>query len=103
MVQNVLKINREKTIFWSLVGILFISFCFYMYCVRSTIHNVVARQDLETEVSTLTLSIGSKEFQYITKRNAINLDTAYALGFKDANAKTYISKDSDTEVAVLNR
>ena len=103
MVEKVLQFNKEKTIFWSLVGILFISFFFYMYCVRATIHNVVARQELEGEISSLTLSIGNKEFQYITKRNSINLDTAYAMGFKDVTAKTYISKDSGTEVALLNR
>ena len=103
MVEKVLQLNREKTIFWTLMGVLLLSLGFYMYSIRVTVSNVVARQSLETEISVLTLSIGSQEFQYITKRNAVTLQLAHSLGFKDAITKTYISQKTGLEVAILPR
>ena len=104
MVEKVLQLNRERTIFWSLLSILILSIGFYMYCVNATIHNVVARQNMENEASQLTLALGSQEFQYITKRNEVTLPLAYSLGFKDVVTKTFIpSKPSVATVAFLSR
>ena len=103
MVEKVLQINKEKTIFWTLLGILLLSACFYMYFINSTIHNVVARQNLENEAGKLTFQIGNKEFQYITKRNSVNLQLAYSLGFKETEVKQYISRESGTKVAFLSQ
>ena len=101
MVEKVLQLNREKTIFWTLFGVLLLSVGFYMYFINTTVHNIVIRQDLENEASKLTLTIGSEEFQYITLRNGVTLSLAYSLGFKDASVKTYISRKSDNTVAFL--
>jgi hypothetical protein len=97
------QINNEKTIFWTLIGILFLCAGFYIYFIDTTIHNVVARQNLENEATSLTLSIGSQEFQYISKRNAVTLDLAYSMGFKDIAVKEYVSKKSPDSVAFLSR
>ncbi len=102
MVEKVLELNREKTIFWTLLGVLFLCAGFYMYFINSTIHNIVARQNLENEVSKLTLTIGSLEFQYISLRNAVTLDLAYSLGFKEVTAKTFISKSANSQVSYLS-
>ena len=102
MVEKVLQLNREKAIFWTLFGILLLSAGFYMYFVRTTIGNVVARQNLENEASALTLSIGSQEFQYIAKRNTVTLAVAHSLGFKESQTKAYISRNPSTEVAYLS-
>lgn len=101
-VEKVLQLNREKTIFWALSSILVLSLGFYMYFINTTIHNVVARQNLENEASTLTLSISNKEFEYITKRNEINLQLAYSIGFKDAKAKAFINTKENSSVAFLS-
>lgn len=74
-----------------------------MYFIDATIHNVVARQNLENEATSLTLSIGSEEFQYISKRNAVTLELAYGKGFKDIAVKEYVSKKSGDSVAFLSR
>jgi hypothetical protein len=103
MTEKVLQLNNEKTIFWSLIAGLFLSICFYMYFINATVHNVVARQNLEAEASTLTLAIGNKEFKYITERNNVTLQVAYAMGFKDVTAKTFITKDSSKQVSYLTR
>lgn len=103
MVEKVLQLNREKTIFWTLLGVLFLCAGFYMYCINTTVHNIVARQNLESESSSLTLSIGSGEFKYISKRNTITMSLATSLGFKNVTAKTFISRAGQNQVSFLSR
>lgn len=103
MVERILELNREKTIFWSLLAVLFLCVGFYIYFINATVHNVVLRQDLESEASQLTLEIGNQEFEYITKRNGVTLAVAYSMGFKDSAAKTFISKKANSQVSVLSR
>lgn len=100
MVEKVLEINREKAIFWSLVGTLFLAMGFYMYFINTTIHNTVARQNLEAESSSLTLSIGNKEFQYISKRNNVTLAMAHSMGYKDVKDISYVSVNAGKAVAI---
>lgn len=102
MTKRILELNREKTIFWILLSILVLFVGFYMYCIRTTVSNVVLRQNLESEASKLTLSIGNEEFVYISKRNTVTLPLAYSLGFKDAKAKTFISIAPSVKVAFLS-
>ena len=94
--------NREKTIFWSLLGILVLSACFYMYFINTTVKNVVASQNIESQISKINLSISNKEFEYIKSRNAITLNLAYNLGFKDVSAKSYINEKSTKGVSFLS-
>lgn len=102
MVEKVLQLNKEKAVFWTLISVLFLFVGFYMFFVRTTINNVVARQNFESEASALSLEIGSKEFEYITKRNAITLTLAYSMGFKDNQDKIFIARDSGNKVAYLS-
>jgi len=102
MKEKILELNTEKNIFWSLVGLLFLFSGFYMYSINATIHNVVQRQNLENNASQLALTIGSEEFKYISLRNEVTLPLAYSLGFKDAPAKTFISKKSSGYVSYLS-
>lgn len=102
MLQNVLQINREKTIFWSLLLTLLISIGFYMYFINTTVRNVVAAQNLEAKISALNLSISNKEFKYISSRNSVTLNLAYSMGFKDIQSKTYITEKSTKSVSILS-
>ena len=98
-----LQLNRERTVFRTLFSVLILSAGFYIYFINATIHNTVLRQNLENEISRLTLSTGNREFQYITMRNKITLPLAYSLGFQDVVAKTFISKKSLSQVSYLTR
>lgn len=100
MVEKVLEINREKTAFWTLVGALLLAVGFYMYFINTTIHNTVARQNLEAEGSSLSLSIGNKEFQYITKRNNITLALAHSMGYKEVKDIAYVGVNNGKAVAI---
>ncbi len=102
MVERILNLNKEKTVFWTLFGVFIISICFYMYFINTTVHNVVARQNMETQISQLNLAISNKEFIYIKNRNAVTLNLAYSMGFKDVSAKNYIREESTKEVSFLS-
>lgn len=103
MVEKILELNNEKNIFWALSAILFLFIGFYIYFINATVHNVVLRQDLESEASQLTLMIGNQEFEYITKRNNITLALAHSMGFKDSNEKVFVSKKSGSQVSLLTK
>lgn len=101
MVEKVLHLNKEKAIFWALLGILLLFVGFYMYLIKGTINNIVLSQNLESEASTLSLAIGNQEFEYITERNSVTLALAHSMGFKDSQDKTFISRNPSTKVAYL--
>jgi hypothetical protein len=87
-------LRDEKNIFWALSSIIFFSAIFYIYCITTTIHNVVARERIETESSELALSIGQKEFDLIGLKNNITLARAQNLGFTEVQNKTFITGHS---------
>ncbi|MEY4602225.1 MAG: hypothetical protein RL292_166 [Candidatus Parcubacteria bacterium] len=87
-------LRDEKNIFWALSGIIFFSAIFYIYCITTTIHNVVARERIETESSELALSIGQKEFDLIGLKNNITLARAQNLGFSEVQNKVFITPHS---------
>ena len=101
MTEKLLQLNTEKNIFWTLVGILVLCAGFYMYSVTTTIHNVVAEQNLQTEASQITFKLSSEEFAYIGLENNITLAYAYSLGYKDATDKNFISLNPGTELSYL--
>lgn len=102
MVEKILYLNKEKKIFWTLLSVLVFSVAFYMYLINTTVHNVVASQNLEAKVSALNLAISNKEFEYINNRNAVTINLAYSLGFRDVSAKTYITEKSTKGVSFLS-
>ncbi len=102
MKAKILELNREKTIFWSLLGILLLCGGLYIFSINSMVHNVVQREKLEATATELSLSIGSHEFEYISLRNKVNIQLAYSRGFKEAPTKTFISKKSLNYVSYLS-
>lgn len=83
--------TRVRT-FWMLIVLSIISLALYMYGVKATVYNTVARQQLETEVSNISTHIGEMEFAYIGLKNKVSLEVAYARGYLDVTAPTYISR-----------
>jgi|GEM_PF-1528615 len=103
MTEKILQLNNERTIFWILVSTLLFCMAFYMYCINATVHNVVARQNLENQSTQLTLAIGQEEFAYIGKVNNVTLSSAYALGFKNVSPKAFISPESNSVSYISNK
>jgi hypothetical protein len=65
-------------------------FSYYVYLVNKTIMNVVARERIESDISTLSSSVGALEFKYISLKNGVTLELAHAKGFQDALPTTFI-------------
>lgn len=103
MTKTIAQINKEKAIFWALLSILILSAAFYMYCINSTVRNVVLREQFENEATKIALDISNKEFQYISMRNSITLEFAHSLGFKDVSNKTFLTKNANTVVSYLSK
>jgi len=103
VLSKVLNLDKEKVLFWSMLSMLVLCTGFYMYFINATVHNTVARQNLETEAGSLALEIGKNEFSYIAKRNTVTIDLARTLGFKDVSVKKYVIRGSSDKFAFLNR
>jgi hypothetical protein len=90
----VTTVHNERNIFLTLCGLLFLSSFFYIYCIATTIHNVVAREAVEVKIADVTLAIGQKEFDYINLKNTITPQRVLELGFTEVNQKTFITPQS---------
>ncbi|MEX0930226.1 MAG: hypothetical protein WDZ79_00965 [Candidatus Paceibacterota bacterium] len=77
---------------WVLGFIFICALSFYLFAINKTVHNVVERQDLQTELAALGAEINRLEFQYIRSKNEIGLETAYELGFVEHDHVTYVTR-----------
>lgn len=64
---------------FSTISLLFM----YAYFVQNSVFNIVQREKLSSEISTLSAKVSVLEANYITMRSAINIDTAGRLGFNE--------------------
>jgi hypothetical protein len=96
---KVLSYDNRVRLFWTLVIIFVISLVLYVYGVNATVRNTVLRQELETQVSNLTLKISEMEFSYISLKNNVNIDIAYARGYQDVAKPTYITRGSSRSLS----
>lgn len=95
MKQKVLNIrNIERRLVTFLTGVLVVFAVLYGYFVSTSIVNVLVRQEVEQEIATLNSIISSFEFDYITRKEHINLEYAYALGFTHITKKQFVTRKS---------
>ena len=90
------ELHTVEKIFWYLVFFILLSVFSYFYFVNKIVYNVAERQKTETAITKLTSKISELEFKYISMRNKINPEYAYAIGFTDVKNQRYITKKSDT-------
>lgn len=72
---------REKKIFWMLFSLFVLLIISYGFLVERTIQNAVAKQKLESQISSLNSNVDSMEFTYISLENNITMDFALSKGF----------------------
>jgi hypothetical protein len=90
-------------IFWTLTMASFLFLGIYVYSVYATITNTVARQELESRVAQLNIEQGRLEFEYIAKKNDINIELAYQYGLKDDKAPIYVSRTTANTLTMNTR
>ena len=84
--------NLKKKLFWFLTVSLFFSIIFYTYLVNQTVLNIVERENIQDEITTLNSKISELEFRYIALKNNINLEYAHSLGFVNVKNVKFASR-----------
>ncbi|MCR4334834.1 MAG: hypothetical protein NUV47_03880 [Patescibacteria group bacterium] len=84
--------NTPKKFILIILPVLTFTFVFYAFLVRQTIVNVITREKVEKEANDILSSISDLETQYMNAKGSINLDMAYAQGFKNADSTIFITR-----------
>lgn len=99
MQTKTITLPQYKHLFFALSAISMLCLVLYVIAINQTVRNVVARQKMQAELSQLTSKIGEMEFSYITAKNSIDLNKAYALGFKDVANNAYVQRETSVAFA----
>lgn len=92
MNQKVIHYPQYKNLFFALLLIAVTSVGIYVYGINVTVRNIVARQSIESTISTLTLASGEEEFSNIAMSNAIDLTKAEEMGFAPVDNQIFVSR-----------
>lgn len=82
----------ERRLCLGFFALAFVLLALYGYFVGKSIINVVVREEVEIHIAEVNSRISDLESSYIAKKNAINLDFAYAQGFKAVGEKTFVNR-----------
>ncbi len=89
-----LQYDTRVRIFWALVSLCVFALVLYVYGVNATVRNTVARAQLEAEATNISTHLGEMEFAYISLKNKVSLEVAYARGYQDVVSPTFISRSA---------
>lgn len=84
--------DKAKVFFWSLIIVICFSVFSYGYFVRTTIVNIVVRQNMEKELSLLSSKVLALESEYVKAKNNVTLETAENYGFVAVASQKFITK-----------
>lgn len=86
--------NREpsKIFCWSLVAVLAICLFSYGYFVRGITVNIVDRQNMERDISSLSTNVLTLESEYIRAKNSITGELALNMGFIPVSSQKFVQK-----------
>ena len=93
----------ERKAFWYLALIAIVFSGSYIYFVNGAIINVVERQKIEKEITSINSRINDLESSYISLNNKINLDLAHSLGFVKVAKEKYVYRKTLSANLSLNR
>lgn len=99
---KVLSYDNRARIFWALALVLLCTLALYIYGVNSTVRNTVLREKLENEVGNLTIEISEMEYSYISLKNNVNIEIAYARGYQDVTSPTFITRGTSRSLSYNN-
>ena len=97
--QKILHIDNRKNIFWTATVVIGVCVSLYIYCVTTTIRNIVTEKQLSNHLSNMNQKISVKEFDLINDKSKITLDYARSLGFAEAKQKVFITPKSVSYVS----
>ncbi|MBI1974381.1 MAG: hypothetical protein HYS51_00775 [Candidatus Zambryskibacteria bacterium] len=89
----VISYDYRARIFWVLMTVVLASLGVYMYAINATARHIALRQNMERQTAVISTSLDSLEFSYITLRNNVTIDTAYAEGFKEEKSPLFVTRN----------
>lgn len=87
-------ITRHKHILFGLLGAVCLLVGLYVYFVNVTVHNVVARRELEEQMVVIATTVSQLESEYITLKSEVTLDVAASRGFAQADVEQFVSRSA---------
>jgi hypothetical protein len=86
--------NQEKTkvFFWCLILSICLCVFSYGYLVRTTIVNIVTRENMEKELALVSSKVLSLESEYVKVKNNVTLEQAQNSGFIQASNQKFVTK-----------
>ncbi len=97
--------STEKKILLALCAFVVFLLFSYVYLVNKTVWNVVARKNISTEVVKINDDISKLEYSYLTLKNAVSINNAYAMGFKDiegSSSTLFVTRNSLGKALSIN-
>lgn len=82
----------EKQVFWCLCFAILFSLSMYGYFVGKSIINVVVREEVELATAEISSHLSDLEFQYLEKKDAINLAFAQTQGFSVISKRAFVNR-----------
>lgn len=93
--------KMSHILFWTMATVIVVFASMYIYFVNRTVWNVVARQNIETEIVALNSNLSNNEFEYINTKGSISMALATSLGFKSAEKQTlFVTRETPKDVAL---
>lgn len=88
------NIERPVTA-WFLVGLIIALLGVYVYFVSGAVANVIAVKDTQSQIASLTSSIGNLESNYLAAKSEMSFESALAAGYAEPkDVALYVSKKS---------
>lgn len=90
------KVNNGESLkvwFWTLLGVFVFCLFSYGFCVRGAIVNIVARQNMEAELSSLNTKVVNLEADYIKAKNNVTPELALNMGFVTPVHNKFVTKN----------
>lgn len=87
-------ITRQTRIIGALFGVACILAGMYVYFVNVTVHNVVARREIERDMVAVATEVAVLESHYIDLKSNVTLVLAEERGFAQASKERFVSRAS---------
>ena len=84
----------EKKAVYALGALLLVLLVSYMYFVSASVHHIVLREEVSSEIAKAHSEVGLMEAEYLAKANDLTLSQAHVLGFTAVGEKHFATKRS---------
>jgi hypothetical protein len=101
MKAQILKIEHHQSLLvYGALCLCALAIAFYGYFLNSAIRNVVARQKVEGDMTSLRVAQSGLESDYVALKDSVTLQSALALGFAEASDPLFISAAGPSKTAL---